>query len=163
MIIVTGTIHARLDTLDELRRLSLEHVARSRAEPGCLEHGVAADVNDSLRLVFFERWADRDALLAHFRVPRRVSSEPRSRGWLRARPSCTSTTLASARSRCADRRQERALPFGTPSRARCRAICARTCSGAVPSEHVARRERALEREHALHVGADRRVETSAAP
>ena len=35
----------------------------------CLEHGVAADVNDSLRLVFFERWADRDALLAHFRVP----------------------------------------------------------------------------------------------
>ncbi|HZW74420.1 MAG TPA: putative quinol monooxygenase [Caldimonas sp.] len=69
MIIVTGTIHARVDALDELRRLSLEHVTRSRAEPGCLEHGVAADVNDSLRLVFFERWADRDALLAHFRVP----------------------------------------------------------------------------------------------
>ena len=69
MIIVTGTIQARLDTLDELRRLSLEHVARSRAEPGCLEHGVAVDANDGLRLVFFERWADRDALLAHFRVP----------------------------------------------------------------------------------------------
>jgi len=69
MIIVTGTIHARLDTIDELRRLSLEHVARSRAEPGCLEHGVAIDANDGLRLVFFERWADRDALLAHFRVP----------------------------------------------------------------------------------------------
>ena len=69
MIIVTGTIHARLDTLDELRRLSLEHVARSRAEPGCLEHGVAADVNDGLRLVFFERWEDRAALDAHFRVP----------------------------------------------------------------------------------------------
>jgi quinol monooxygenase YgiN len=69
MIIVTGSIQARLDTLDELRRLSLEHVARSRAEPGCLEHGVAVDANDGLRLVFFERWADRDALLAHFRVP----------------------------------------------------------------------------------------------
>ena len=69
MIIVTGTIQARLDTLDELRRLSLEHVARSRAEPRCLEHGVAIDANDGLRLVFFERWADRDALLAHFRVP----------------------------------------------------------------------------------------------
>jgi len=69
MIIVTGSIQARLDTLDELRRLSLEHVARSRAEPGCLEHGVAIDANDGLRLVFFERWADRDALLSHFRVP----------------------------------------------------------------------------------------------
>ena len=68
MIIVTGSIQARLDTFDELRRLSLEHVARSLAEPGCLEHGVAVDGNDGLRLVFFERWADRDALLAHFRV-----------------------------------------------------------------------------------------------
>jgi quinol monooxygenase YgiN len=68
MVIVTGTIQARLDSLDELRRLSLEHVARSRAEPGCLEHGVAIDANDGLRLVFFERWADRESLLAHFRV-----------------------------------------------------------------------------------------------
>ena len=69
MVIVTGSIQARLDTLEELRRLSLEHVARSRAEPGCLEHGVAIDANDGLRLVFFERWLDRESLLAHFRVP----------------------------------------------------------------------------------------------
>jgi len=69
MIIVTGSIQARLDTFEELRRLSLEHVARSRAEPGCLEHGVAIDANDGLRLVFFERWLDRESLLAHFGVP----------------------------------------------------------------------------------------------
>jgi quinol monooxygenase YgiN len=69
MIIVTGAIQARLDTVEELRRLSIEHVARSRAEPGCLEHGVTIDANDGLRLVFFERWADREALLAHFKVP----------------------------------------------------------------------------------------------
>jgi len=69
MIIVTGTLHARADTIDELRRLSLEHVARSRAEAGCLEHGVAVDANDGLRLVFFERWSDRAALDAHFAVP----------------------------------------------------------------------------------------------
>jgi quinol monooxygenase YgiN len=69
MVIVTGSIQARLDTLDELRRLSLEHVSRSRGEPSCLEHGVAIDANDGLRLVFFERWADREALLVHFRVP----------------------------------------------------------------------------------------------
>jgi len=69
MIIVTGTLQARADSVDELRRLALEHVVRSRAEPGCLEHGVAVDVNDGLRLVFFERWADRAALDAHFRLP----------------------------------------------------------------------------------------------
>jgi quinol monooxygenase YgiN len=69
MIIVTGTLHARADTIDELRTLSLEHVSRSRAEPGCLEHGVTVDVDDGLRLVFFERWADRASIDAHFRVP----------------------------------------------------------------------------------------------
>lgn len=69
MLIVTGSIAARADTIDELRHASLEHVARSRGEPGCLEHGVAADVNDALRLVFFERWEDHAALDAHFQVP----------------------------------------------------------------------------------------------
>ena len=69
MIIVTGSIQARVDTFDEARRLSLEHGARSRAEPGCIEHGVTIDADDGLRLVFFERWADLEALLAHFNVP----------------------------------------------------------------------------------------------
>ncbi|MGZ5716193.1 MAG: putative quinol monooxygenase [Caldimonas sp.] len=69
MLIVTGSIAARADTFEALRAASLEHVARSRAEPGCLEHGVAVDANDGLRLVFFERWADRAALDVHFKVP----------------------------------------------------------------------------------------------
>lgn len=69
MIIVTGTLHARPETFAEVLALSREHVARSRAEPGCLEHGVAVDVGDPMRLVFFERWADRDAIGAHLRLP----------------------------------------------------------------------------------------------
>ncbi|MHB8463898.1 MAG: putative quinol monooxygenase [Acidimicrobiales bacterium] len=69
MIIVTGTIEARPDTVDEVLRLSLEHVRRSRAEPGCLLHSVHRDVEDPLRIVFFEQWADREAIAAHFKVP----------------------------------------------------------------------------------------------
>jgi quinol monooxygenase YgiN len=69
MIIVTGTLHARPDTLTELLSLSREHVQRSRLESGCLEHGVAIDANDSMRLVFFERWADRESIGAHLKVP----------------------------------------------------------------------------------------------
>ena len=69
MIIVTGTLHARPETLAEVLALSRDHVARSRAEPGCLEHGVAIDVDDPMRLVFFERWADRDAIGAHLKLP----------------------------------------------------------------------------------------------
>lgn len=69
MIIVTGSVRARPETLDEVLRLSLEHVHRSRLEPGCLLHSVHHDVEDPNRLVFLEHWAHRDALSAHFRVP----------------------------------------------------------------------------------------------
>ena len=69
MIIVTGSVRARPETHDEVLRLSLEHVHRSRLEPGCLLHSVHHDVEDANRLVFLEHWVDRDALMTHFRVP----------------------------------------------------------------------------------------------
>ena len=69
LIIVTGTLQARPDTLGELLRLSREHVQRSRAEAGCREHGIAIDAADPLRRVFFERWADAEAIDAHLRLP----------------------------------------------------------------------------------------------
>ena len=69
MIVVTGSVTARQDSFDEVRRLSLEHVHRSRTEPGCISHAVHVDCENPLRLVFFERWADRAALLNHFAVP----------------------------------------------------------------------------------------------
>jgi quinol monooxygenase YgiN len=69
MILVTGSVQARPDTIDEVLTLSLEHVRRSRTEPGCQSHAVHRDVEDPLRLVFVERWDDRDALLTHFSVP----------------------------------------------------------------------------------------------
>ncbi|MCP4616431.1 MAG: antibiotic biosynthesis monooxygenase [Bradyrhizobium sp.] len=69
MIVVTGSVTAKPDTFDEVRRLSLEHVHRSRTEPGCILHAVHVDCENPLRLVFFEQWADRAALLAHFAVP----------------------------------------------------------------------------------------------
>ena len=69
MIVVTGSVAARQDSFDEVRRLSLEHVHRSRKEPGCISHAVHVDCENALRLVFIEQWADRAALLAHFAVP----------------------------------------------------------------------------------------------
>jgi len=69
MIIVTGSVHARPDALAEVLRLSLEHVQRSRLEPGCLLHSVHQDVEDPNHVVFLEHWADAAALRAHFAVP----------------------------------------------------------------------------------------------
>lgn len=69
MIIITGSISARPETFDELRRLSLDHVARSRAEDGCLLHAVHIDVENPLKLCFVEHWRDRAAVQKHFSVP----------------------------------------------------------------------------------------------
>ena len=68
MILVTGSILAREDSLADVRRLSLEHVERSRKEPGCISHAVHVDCQNPLRLFFFEQWADEAALRTHFAV-----------------------------------------------------------------------------------------------
>ena len=69
MIVVTGSVTTRQDTFEEARRLSLEHVHRSRTEPGCISHAVHVDCENPLRLVFIEQWVDRAVLAAYFVVP----------------------------------------------------------------------------------------------
>jgi quinol monooxygenase YgiN len=69
MILVTGRVTAKPDTLDEILRVSREHVDRSRKEPGCISHHVSIDADDPLTLQFVERWTDEAALKTHFRVP----------------------------------------------------------------------------------------------
>jgi quinol monooxygenase YgiN len=66
MIIVTGSAQARPETIDDVVTLSLDHVHRSRQEPGCLLHSVHRDVESPLRLVFLEQWRDEESLRTHF-------------------------------------------------------------------------------------------------
>ena len=68
MILVTGSILACEDAFDEVLTSCLEHVERSRAEPGCISHDVHVDCQNPMRLFFFEQWADEAALRAHFAV-----------------------------------------------------------------------------------------------
>ena len=68
MILVTGSILAREETFDDLLRSCLEHVERSRKEPGCISHDVHVDCQNPMRLFFFEQWADEAALRTHFAV-----------------------------------------------------------------------------------------------
>ncbi|MGP1684134.1 MAG: SDR family NAD(P)-dependent oxidoreductase [Giesbergeria sp.] len=69
MNIVTGHAIAGEGAEDEIGRLALAHVLRSRQEPGCLSHEVSRDLENPRRLLFVERWADMAALQAHFQVP----------------------------------------------------------------------------------------------
>ena len=69
MIIVLGSITAAEGRVAEALALSREHVARSRAEPGCVSHAVHPDSENPSRLVFVEQWESREALWEHFKVP----------------------------------------------------------------------------------------------
>jgi quinol monooxygenase YgiN len=68
MILVTGSILAREEAFDDVLRACLEHVERSRKEPGCISHDVHVDCQNPMRLFFFEQWADEAALRTHFAV-----------------------------------------------------------------------------------------------
>lgn len=68
MIIVTGHAIARESSQEAMQKLAVEHVERSRAEPGCISHEVSRDVQQPLRFVFVERWSDMAALQQHFRL-----------------------------------------------------------------------------------------------
>ena len=68
MILVAGAVTAKPESLDKMLRVSVEHVHRSRKEPGCISHDVSVDADNPLKLHFIERWADADALKAHFRM-----------------------------------------------------------------------------------------------
>ncbi len=69
MIIVIGSVTVREEALEDALELSLEHVKRSRQEPGCISHAVHIDSEDSNRVVFVERGEDMEHLEQQFRVP----------------------------------------------------------------------------------------------
>jgi quinol monooxygenase YgiN len=69
LIIVWGRVEAKPEHLQEVVRLGLEHVQRSRNEPGCVHHSAQLDVENSNAVVFYEEWQDMDALQTHFSVP----------------------------------------------------------------------------------------------
>ncbi|MEK8051901.1 putative quinol monooxygenase [Ideonella sp. DXS22W] len=69
MIILLGSVVVQPGRMADALALAQAHVARSRLEPGCLEHGVHRDSERDDRLVFIERWADLAALQQHFQVP----------------------------------------------------------------------------------------------
>jgi quinol monooxygenase YgiN len=87
MIVVIGSALARDDVLGQALALSLEHVQRSRLEPGCLEHGVSQDAENPCRLVFVEKWESMQALQRHLAVSASRTFVKALAGLLKERPS----------------------------------------------------------------------------
>ena len=74
MIVITGSVVARASQLERALASSLEHVRRSRLEPGCVSHAVHRDAERPDRLFFFEEWADQAAVAANLPCPSRARS-----------------------------------------------------------------------------------------
>lgn len=64
-----GSVRTDAGSRAAIEAESIAHCARSRAEPGCIAHNCHYDAEDPDRLVFVEKWANADALRAHFAVP----------------------------------------------------------------------------------------------
>lgn len=73
MIIVWGSATITEDGFAEARQISLEHVARSRREAGCISHSVSVDAENDRRLTFFEEWEDLAVLHQHFKVAESIA------------------------------------------------------------------------------------------
>ena len=86
LIIVHGAVEVEPDNWEDAMRLAMEHVERSRGEPGCISHAVHIDAENPNRLVFFEEWESMDALHAHFQVAASVEFVQQMEQLATARP-----------------------------------------------------------------------------
>ncbi|WP_426153708.1 putative quinol monooxygenase [Pseudomonas sp. DC3000-4b1] len=59
----------RPERAEAFKALFLNYVDASRAEPGCIEYHMLQDDQDPSLFVFFEVWADKQALDVHSALP----------------------------------------------------------------------------------------------
>jgi quinol monooxygenase YgiN len=64
-----GTVVAKDETREELRKILAGMVAPTRAEPGCVNYDFHVDVKDPNVFVFYENWRSRTDLDVHLMAP----------------------------------------------------------------------------------------------
>ncbi|HEV7250371.1 MAG TPA: putative quinol monooxygenase [Shinella sp.] len=69
IVTVIGTVTARPQTREDLRRLLADQVAPARAEPGCINYDFHVDAADPCVFVFYENWKSQADLDAHMQMP----------------------------------------------------------------------------------------------
>jgi quinol monooxygenase YgiN len=68
-VYILGEYHVRPGFEERVRASLIEHEARTRDEPGCLDATVHQDLSDPLRLFSLQRWASAEALATHRALP----------------------------------------------------------------------------------------------
>jgi quinol monooxygenase YgiN len=65
MFIITARVTAKPERKADLIRLAQDLVKHSRQEEGCLSYSVFADQVSENALLFYEEWADQEAIERH--------------------------------------------------------------------------------------------------
>jgi quinol monooxygenase YgiN len=65
MIVITGSFDCRPERRDDFLAAVQALVGPTRAEPGCAEYVISADLDDRNRFYAIEQWRDHDAFRAH--------------------------------------------------------------------------------------------------
>lgn len=66
---IIGTVIAKNETRDELRRILTTQVAPTRAEEGCINYDFHISVDDPNIFMFYENWRSKADLDAHLKTP----------------------------------------------------------------------------------------------
>ncbi len=64
-----GTVVAKDETREQLRRILADQVAPTRAEAGCVSYDFHVDAKDPNVFVFYENWKSRADLDTHLKTP----------------------------------------------------------------------------------------------
>lgn len=62
---IVAVVQGKAGTADQLYQIIKPCVAASRNDPGCLQYQIHRDLDHADRLVFLERWANRQSLQQH--------------------------------------------------------------------------------------------------
>lgn len=63
MMIITGDLLIKDDSMAQAMQACQKHVAHSRTEPGCISHAVYRDPEDNLRVFFLNNGKTKLALM----------------------------------------------------------------------------------------------------
>ena len=69
MIYVVATMHIKPEKREEVLAAARIAIALTRKEKGCQAYDLHISVTEPSKLVFVERWDDRDCLTAHMQMP----------------------------------------------------------------------------------------------
>jgi quinol monooxygenase YgiN len=87
------TVHvkskAKAGKEQELKRLFQGLLAPSRAEKGCLNYDLHEDPKDPASFMFYENWANQEALDAHMATPHFLDFINKAEGLLATEPEIT--------------------------------------------------------------------------